>query len=551
MSRRGFDYVIVGAGSAGCVLAARLSEDPEVRVLLLEAGGRDLSLYLHMPATFAWPLQGVTYNWAFLTEPEPLMDHRIMDCPRGKVIGGSSTINGMAYVRGHALDYDRWEEEGATGWAYRHVLPYFKRAETRAKGADLYHGGDGPLHVTTPPADNPLYRAFIEAGREAGYPVTEDMNGFQQEGLGVMDSTTRRGRRWSASKAYLRPARRRPNLQVELGTLALRVDLDGRRAVGVTYARDGARIAVRAEREVILAAGAIGSPQLLQLSGVGDADRLRALGIGPAHDLPGVGESLQDHLEIYVQHACTRPVSLWGVDRLWRRLAIGAQWLLLGRGIGASNLFEAGGFIRSAAGVRHPDLQYHFLPLAVSYDGRSAHQGHGFQAHVGPMRPESRGHVHLRRADAREAPSIRFNYLQAARDRREMLAAIRLTREVFAQAAFDPWRGDELAPGADARSDDDLLAFVRARAESAYHPCGTCRMGTGEDAVVDPEGRVRGLEALRVVDASIMPSIVSGNLNAPTIMLAEKLADVIRGRPPLPPLDAPVWIHPEWQSEQR
>ena len=550
-----FDYVIVGAGSAGCVLANRLTEDREVRVLLLEAGPVDHAWdwRLHMPAALAYPLQGRRYNWAYESEPEPHMDGRRMHCPRGRVLGGSSSINGMAYVRGHARDYDRWAQAGLRGWDYSHLLPYFKRAESREAGGDLYRGTDGPLHVATGACRNPLSRAFIEAGRQAGYPLTADMNGCQQEGFGAMDRTTHRGRRWSTARAYLRPALARPNLAVRTGILATRVRFEGWRAIGVEYASDGERREVRATREVILSGGAINSPHLLLLSGVGPADQLADLGIPVIVDLPGVGRNLQDHLEVYVQHVCTQPVSLYAAQRPWNKLRIGVEWLLLGRGIGASNQFEAGAFIRSAAGVEHPDLQYHFLPIAINYDGSNPHRGHGYQAHVGPMRPTSVGRVQLRSADPREPPSILFNYMATEGDRQEMRAGVRLTREIFAQPAFDRFRGAELAPGPEVRSDAEIDAFVRAKAESAYHPSCSCKMGPESDAtaVVDGACRVRGVEGLRVVDASVMPSIPSGNLNAPTIMLAEKAADLIRGREPLAALEAPVWIAPDWATSQR
>ena len=550
-----FDYVVVGAGSAGCVLAHRLSEEPDVRVLLLEAGPVDHSWawQLHMPAALAYPLKNQRYNWGYWSEPEPHLDGRRLYCPRGRVLGGSSSINGMAYVRGHARDYDRWAQSGLRGWDYAHVLPYFKRAETRAQGGDDYRGDGGPLHVATGACRNPLYQAFIEAGRQAGYPVTADMNGSQQEGFGPMDMTVRAGRRWSAARAYLDPARRRPNLAVRTRALTHRVRFEGTRATGVDYVHAGRPVAVRAEREVILAGGAINSPQLLMLSGIGDADQLGAHGLPVVAHLPGVGANLQDHLEIYVQHACTQPISLYAAQRPWNKLRIGLEWILLKRGLGASSHFEAGAFIRSRPGVEHPDLQYHFLPIAVNYDGSNPQDTHGFQAHVGPMRPTSVGRVRLRSADPREPPSIRFNYMATESDRQEMRAAVRLTRELFAQRAFDPYLGPELAPGPEVESDAEIDAFVRARAESAYHPSCSCKMGPESDpsAVVDGESRVHGVESLRVVDASVMPSIASGNLNAPTIMLAEKAADLIRGRKPLAPLDVPVYIAPDWATAQR
>ncbi len=550
---KSYDYIIVGAGSAGCALANRLSADPDARVLVLEAGGRDWrwSWRIQMPAAFAYPLMGTTYNWAYHSEPEPFMDGRRMYCPRGRVLGGSSTINGMVYIRGHARDYDRWAQGGLPGWSYADLLPYFRRAQCHEEGADDYRGGEGPLHVSAGHTDSPLFAAWVEAGKQAGYPFTPDVNGYQQEGLGPMDRTTHGGRRWSAAKAYLHPAASRPNLDVVPRALTTRITFDGRRATGVEVALGGSLQSIRAAREVILCGGAINSPQLLLLSGVGPADALRALDIAVVADLPGVGANLQDHLEIYVQHACTQPVSLYGATRLPRKLGVGVRWYLTGGGPGGSNHFEAGGFIRSRAGVEHPDLQYHFLPIAASYDGSDTVEQEGFQAHVGPMRPTSVGHVKLRSADPRDPPAILFNYMQTEGDRQEMRAAVRLTREIFAQKAFDPYRGAELAPGPAVESDAEIDAFVRAKGESAYHPSCSCKMGTDAMAVVDGETRVHGLEGLRVVDASIMPSIVSGNLNAPTIMIAEKAADMILGKATPPPAEVPVYIAENWATAQR
>lgn len=548
-----FDFVVVGSGSAGSVLANRLTGDGRHSVLVLEQGGSDRSVFIQMPSALAIPMNSPRYDWGYRTEPEPGLGGRSMHCPRGKVIGGSSSINGMVYVRGNPLDFDGWAEGGAAGWAYRDVLPYFRRAETRAAGGDGWRGSDGPLHTSYGRLANPLYRAFVEAGRQAGYAESEDLNGFRQEGFGRLDMTVHRGRRWSAANAYLRPALRRPNLQLRAHCLATRVVFEGRRAVGVAYRRGGTETVVRARREVILCGGPINSPQLLELSGIGRPDEMARHGIATLHALPGVGENLQDHLEFYFQVACTQPITLYSSLGPLAKLRIGLRWLLAKDGLGATNHFEVGGFIRSRAGVRYPDIQFHFLSLAISYDGSRQVRRHGFQAHVGPMRSKSRGSVRLRAADPAQRPAIRFNYLSHPDDLEEMRACVRLTREIFAQDAFAPYRGEELSPGAHVREDAEIDAFVREHVESAYHPCGTCRMGDPADprAVVDAQGRVIGLDALRVVDSSIMPAITNGNLNAPTIMIAEKCADAILGRPPLPPSDVPVHCAPDWRTAQR
>ena len=553
MAEEAFDYVIVGAGSAGCVLADRLTEDGRNTVLVLETGGSDRSIFIQMPTALSIPMNMQKYNWFYHTEPEPHLGGRSLHTPRGKVLGGSSSINGLVYVRGNPHDFDRWEEEGAKGWSYRNVLPYFRRAEKHAGGGDSYRGDSGRLCTTSGSMRNPLNPAWIEAGRQAGYPVTQDMNGFQQEGFGRMDMTVGGGRRWSAANAYLRPAMRRSNLAIRTHALATRILFEGKRASAVVYQHGGAAVTVRARREVIVCGGSINSPQLLKLSGVGPAAELATHGIAVVHDLPGVGENLQDHLEFYFQMACREPITLYKYMNPLGKALIGARWLLTHDGLGATNHFEAGGFIRSRPGIRYPDIQYHFLPMAVSYDGSSLAREHGFQAHVGPMRSKSRGWVRLASARAQDKPKIFFNYLSEPDDWIEMRACVRLTREVFAQPAFDRYRGREIQPGAEIQTDEQIDEFVRQKVESAYHPSCSCRMGDANDrmAVVDPQTSVRGLEGLRVVDSSIMPSITTGNLNAPTIMLAEKAADHILGKAPLAPADAPYYTAPDWKTRQR
>ncbi|MEP2533482.1 choline dehydrogenase [Shimia sp.] len=548
------DYVIVGAGSAGCAMAYRLSEAGK-SVLIIEHGGSDAGPLIQMPAALSYPMNMGMYDWGYRSAPEPHLGGRELACPRGKVVGGSSSINGMVYVRGHAGDYDHWAESGADGWRYADVLPYFKRMETwheSGHGGDPHwRGQDGPLHVTRGPRDNPLHAAFVNAGEQAGYPVTSDYNGQQQEGFGPMEQTVWRGRRWSAANAYLKPALKRENCDLVKG-LARKVVIENGRAVGVEIERGNSVQVIRAREEVILSASSLNSPKLLMLSGIGPAAHLGQHGIDVIADRPGVGQNLQDHLELYLQMASAQPITLYKYWNLLGKALIGAQWLFTKSGLGASNQFESAAFIRSKAGVDYPDIQYHFLPIAVRYDGQVAAEGHGFQAHVGPMRSPSRGAVTLRSADPKEAPHIQFNYMSTEQDWEDFRTCIRLTREIFAQDAFKPFVKHEIQPGAAVQSDDELNGFIGEHVESAYHPCGTCRMGRADDpsSVVDPECRVIGVDGLRVADSSIFPRITNGNLNGPSIMTGEKAADHVLGRRLAAENDIP-WVHPNWRTAQR
>lgn len=549
------EYIIVGAGSAGCAVAYRLAEAGR-KVIVIEFGGSDAGPFIQMPGALSYPMNMSRYDWGFQSEPEPQLGDRRLATPRGKVLGGSSSINGMVYVRGHARDFDTWADMGASGWSYADVLPYYKRMENwhdGGHGGDPgWRGSDGPLHVSRGKRDNPLVQAFVKAGAEAGYPLTDDYNGEQQEGFGPYDATIHKGRRWSAYRAYLKPAFGTGNVQLLRG-YARKVVIENGKAQGVEIERNGKTEIISAEREVILAASSINSPKLLMLSGIGPADHLSEFGLPVLADRPGVGANLQDHLELYIQQAATQPVSLFKHWNTLGKMMVGAQWLFTRSGVGASNQFESAAFIRSRAGVDYPDIQFHFLPIAVRYDGQAAAEGHGFQAHVGPMRSLSRGTVTLKSADPAAAPKITFNYMSHAEDWRDFRACIRLTREIFAQDAFAPYRGHEIQPGEAVQSDSALDDFIRDHAESAYHPCGTCRMGAHTDplAVVDAECRVIGIEGLRVVDSSIFPRITNGNLNAPSIMVGEKSADHILGKPPLPPENVQPWIAPDWQHRQR
>jgi choline dehydrogenase len=546
------DYVIIGAGSAGSALTYRLSEDGRHSVIVIEYGGSDFGPLIQMPAALSYPMNMRLYDWGFRTEPEPHLGGRTLATPRGKVIGGSSSINGMVYVRGHARDFDHWAEQGATGWSYADVLPYFKRMENAKGGEEGWRGTDGPLHVQRGPRSNPLYRAFIEAGRQAGFEVTEDYNGSKQEGFGPMEQTIHQGRRWSAANAYLKPALKRKNVCLVRG-FARRVIIENQRATGVEIEARNSIQVVKARREVIISASSINSPKLLMLSGIGPAEELRQFGIEVVADLPGVGRNLQDHLELYIQQACREPITLHSSLGLLSKVLIGAEWLLFKTGLGASNHFEAAAFVRSRSGVEYPDIQYHFLPAAIRYDGKAAAKVHGFQAHVGPMRSKSRGSVTLRSPDPKAPPKILFNYMSHEDDWRDFRHCIRLTREIFSQEAFRSYCDGEIAPGAHVTSDAALDDFIRQNVESAYHPCGTCRMGSREDrmSVVDPELKVIGVDGLRVVDSSIFPRITNGNLNAPSIMVGEKAADHILGKPLLPPSNQEPWINPRWRESDR
>lgn len=547
------DYVIVGAGSAGCAMAWRLAEAGR-SVTIIEHGGTDAGPFIQMPAALSYPMNMGLYDWGFATDPEPHLGGRRLVTPRGKVIGGSSSINGMVYVRGHARDFDTWADMGADGWAYADVLPYFRRMEHwhGDAGDPAFRGDAGPLHITRGPRRNPLFNAFITAGQQAGYPVTDDYNGEQQEGFGAMEATIWQGTRWSAANAYLKPALKTGRVRLVRG-LARRVVFQGTRATGVEISRGSTIETIAAGTEVILAASSINSPKLLMLSGIGPAAHLAEHGIPVLADRPGVGANLQDHLEIYMQFAARHPVTLFKYWNLWGKALIGAQWLFTRKGLGASNQFESCAFIRSRAGVDYPDIQYHFLPIAVRYDGKAAAAGHGFQVHVGPMRSASRGAVTLRSARPEDAPRILFNYMSDPQDWEDFRACIRLTREIMAQPAMAAHVKHEIQPGDAAQTNDQLDAFLREHVESAYHPCGTCRMGRADDpgAVVDPETRVIGVQGLRVADSSIFPQVTNGNLNAPSIMAGEKAADHILGRTPLPRMNLQPWMNPDWQTSQR
>ena len=549
------DYVIVGAGSAGCAIAFRLTEAGH-KVTILEFGGHDRSPLIQMPAALSYPMNMERYDWGYWSEPEPHLAGRKLACPRGKVIGGSSSINGMVYVRGHAKDFDTWAEMGASGWSYSDILPYYRRLEnvdyTDSEEVENLRGINGPLNITKGKRMNPLTLAFEKAGAQAGYQSTPDYNGKQQEGFGPMDQTIKNGLRWSSAKAYLKPAIQSGKCQVIRG-LATKIIIEASQATGVEYTQGSKKSVVSASKEVIIAASAINSPKLLLLSGIGPASELKSKGIKVVADRPGVGKNLQDHLELYIQMASKKPVSLY---KYWNPIGkawVGLRWFISKSGPGASNQFESAAFIRSKAGVEYPDIQYHFLPLAVRYDGKLPVKGHGFQAHVGPMRSQSRGYVTLRSSDPKEPPKIQFNYMSHESDWIDFRNCIRLTREIFSQPAFEPFADSEISPGKEVQSDEQLNDFIRDNVESAYHPCGTCKMGDKSDpmSVVDPETRVIGVDKLRVADSSIFPQITNGNLNAPSIMVGEKASDHILGKDLLPRSNEMPWIHPDWHTSQR
>lgn len=547
MKKEQYDYIIVGGGSAGCAVANRLSRDPGNRILVLDAGRMDYlwDIFIHMPAGLTTPLGNRFYDWCYESEPEPYMKNRRIFHGRGKVLGGSSSINGMIYIRGNPMDYERWaSDKGMETWDYAHCLPYFKRAETRLAPSDEYRGKEGPLNLEVGPCENPLFQAFLNSAQQAGYPFTKDVNGFCQEGFGAFDRNVKSGRRWSASRAYYHPVKHRQNLKLVMKALTTKILFKGRKAVGVTYAKGKNRTQTAYAKNIICCSGAINTPQLLQLSGVGNSRDLETLNIPVVQDLPGVGMNLQDHLEVYVQYLSKKPVSMAPALRWYNKPYIGYKWLFHRKGEAATNHFEAGGFIRSNQDVKYPNIQFHFLPLAIRYDGSSPGKDHGYQVHIGPMYSDARGHVKIKSKDPFQYPELKFNYLSTHQDRREWVEAVRCAREIMNQPAFDEFNKGEISPGPEVETDDQIIDWVAKDGETALHPSCTCKMGVDDMSVVDPKTmQVHNCENLYAVDASVMPYITNGNIYSPVMMVAEKAVDIIMGDRPLEPLDAPFYRH--------
>ena len=552
LGKSSYDYIVIGSGSAGAIVATRLSEDKSVSVLLIEAGGSDKNIFIKMPPALGIPMNTRKFNWGFKSEPERFLNDRVMNCPRGRVLGGSSSINGMVYVRGNPFDFDEWEMLGANGWNFKNCLPYFKRVENHKIKNSMYTGNDGAVSISGGNnMKNPLYNAFIDAAIEAGYEKTEDYNGYQQEGFGQKFMNVDSGIRASTSHAYLNPVKHRKNLTIFSKSLVTKIIFKNKKACGVELTRNNKNYSIYSHKEIILSAGSIGSPHILQVSGVGCRKKLKNTGIQVIHDLPGVGENLQDHLEFNFQYRCKQPITLNGQINLLKKLKIGIEWIITKKGLGASNHFEACGFIRSKAGVKWPDIQYHFLPGAITYDGTVAFSGHGFQVHVGHNKPTSRGSITAISSDIKVHPKIQFNYLSTESDRAGFRASVRLTREIMQQKSMKPFLGHAIQPSENIQTDDEIDEFIRNSVDSAYHPCGTCRMGKGSNAVVDEHLSVFGIDGLRVVDSSVFPSIPNGNLNAPTMMLAERASDIIKNKVMKPKAKPKVYLNKKWQTSQR
>ena len=552
LGKSSYDYIVIGSGSAGAIVATRLSEDKSVSVLLIEAGGSDKNIFIKMPTALGIPMNTRKFNWGFKSEPERFLNDRVMNCPRGRVLGGSSSINGMVYVRGNPFDFDEWEMLGANGWNFKNCLPYFKRVENHKIKNSIYTGNEGSVSISGGNnMKNPLYNAFIDAAIEAGYEKTEDYNGYQQEGFGQKFMNVDSGIRASTSHAYLNPVKHRKNLTIFSKSLVTKIIFKNKKACGVELTRNNKNYSIYSHKEIILSAGSIGSPHILQVSGVGCRKKLKNSGIQVIHDLPGVGENLQDHLEFNFQYRCKQPITLNGQINLLKKLKIGIEWIITKKGLGASNHFEACGFIRSKAGVKWPDIQYHFLPGAITYDGTVAFSDHGFQVHVGHNKPTSRGSITAISSDIKVHPKIQFNYLSTESDRAGFRASVRLTREIMQQKSMKPFLGHAIQPSENIQTDDEIDEFIRNSVDSAYHPCGTCRMGKGSNAVVDEHLSVFGMDGLRVIDSSVFPSIPNGNLNAPTMMLAERASDIIKNKVMKPKAKPKVYLNKKWQTSQR